>query len=150
MTPECLTVYNGTLLMALRLTFGGSSCPALWGYISNKIIDTCNTLLQNQHWNHEELYKSISNTIDTTGSLPKEIPFGTANELMVDIPINHTGFTDIYIDDSTRTALDIMDNPIHINRAILLTTSNSYHRRGSTQNRWKKILADSIIQLPFF
>lgn len=36
---ECLTIYNKLLLMALRMTFGGSPCPALWGFISDTLAD---------------------------------------------------------------------------------------------------------------
>ena len=31
---ESLTIHEETLLIALQMTFGGSPCPSLWGYIS--------------------------------------------------------------------------------------------------------------------
>ncbi len=60
---ECLTIHNGTLFMALWLTFGGTPCPAQWGLISDTIINTCNTLIQNDHWNQNTLFNPISNLI---------------------------------------------------------------------------------------
>ncbi len=35
---ECLTIHDGTLLMALWVAFRGSPCPSLWGYISDTSI----------------------------------------------------------------------------------------------------------------
>jgi hypothetical protein len=47
---ESLTIFEGTLLMALRMTFGGSPCPSMWGYISETLADICNTLIQCKCW----------------------------------------------------------------------------------------------------
>ncbi len=49
---ESLTSYGNLLFMALRMTFGGAPCPALWGYISDTLADVCNCLIHNPHWNH--------------------------------------------------------------------------------------------------
>lgn len=46
---ECLSIHNNTLIMALRMTFGGSPCPSLWGYISDTSADLCNALIHNDH-----------------------------------------------------------------------------------------------------
>jgi hypothetical protein len=61
---KCLTIHDNILLMALRMTFGGSPCPSLWGYISGTIADTCNTLIHNSLWNHNTLYDSLSTSLD--------------------------------------------------------------------------------------
>jgi hypothetical protein len=117
---ECLTIHDGKLFMALRLTFGGTPCPALWGLISDTIIDTCNTLIQNHHWDHNTLFDPISELIDEPSSLPDSIPFSQAKDLMIEKPLNNRGFTDIYIDDSIGIAPDIGDTPLRVNRAIPL------------------------------
>jgi hypothetical protein len=39
--------------MALRLTFGGSSCPNLWSCISEMTTDLCNMLIQNNSLDHK-------------------------------------------------------------------------------------------------
>jgi hypothetical protein len=118
--PECLTCHNGILLMALRLTFGGSPCPSLWGLISKTMIDTCNTLIQNTHWNHNDLFDPISKLIEEQSHLSESIPFSQARDLMIEIPLNDLGFVDIYIDDSVGIAPDLKDNPQRVNRAIPL------------------------------
>jgi hypothetical protein len=49
---ECLTIYNNIIVLALRMTFGGSPCPSLWGYISDTVEDVSNTILQCKDWDH--------------------------------------------------------------------------------------------------
>jgi hypothetical protein len=49
---ECLAIHKDTLLMALRMTFGGSPCPSMVGYTSETITDICNTLIQCSSWDY--------------------------------------------------------------------------------------------------
>jgi hypothetical protein len=49
---ESLTIHEEALLIAHWMTFGGSLCPSLWGYISETLADTCNTLIQCTSWDH--------------------------------------------------------------------------------------------------
>jgi hypothetical protein len=42
---ESLTVFDDMLLMALCMTFGGSPCPALWGIISETLVDLSNAII---------------------------------------------------------------------------------------------------------
>jgi hypothetical protein len=106
--------------MALRLTFGGSPCPSLWGIISETITDICNALISNKCWDHEELYDPISDQLLETNNLPDSVPFHPAKELSVTLPVNDTGLADIYIDDNIGVAPDIESNPRRVNRAIAL------------------------------
>jgi hypothetical protein len=69
--------------MALRLTFGGSPCPPIWGYISDTIIDIANSLIQNEFWDHEEFFDPISNQLQVENCLPISIPFHQAKDLAV-------------------------------------------------------------------
>jgi hypothetical protein len=96
--------------MALRLTFGGSPCPSLWDFISDTIIDTTNTLIQNQYWDQNHLYDPVSNMIYSTQPFPDSIPFGQATELMVDLPTNDIVLMVIFIDDSIGVSPDLNDN----------------------------------------
>ena len=80
---ECLTIYDEKLIMALRLTFGGSPCPPMWGYISDTIIDIGNSLIQNEFWDHEEFFDPISNQLQVENCLPISIPFHQAKDLAV-------------------------------------------------------------------
>jgi hypothetical protein len=117
---ECLTVYKNTLIMALRLTFGGSPCPSLWGIISETINDLCNALITNVHWDHTNLYDPISDQLSEICNLPDDIPFHPARDLSVSLPINDVGLTDVYIDDINGIAPDIGTNASRVNRAIAL------------------------------
>jgi hypothetical protein len=96
---ESLTIFDNMLLIALRMTFGGSACPSLWGIISETLADLSNALVHNTHWNHNELYDTISDDLDHPLSLPDSLPFHPAKELSVTLPKNDLGQVDIYIDD---------------------------------------------------
>jgi hypothetical protein len=56
---ECLTIHDNTLILALRMTFSGSPCPSIWGYISDTMADVCNTLIQNPSWNHSTTFDDL-------------------------------------------------------------------------------------------
>ena len=49
---ESLTMFEDFLLIALRMTFGGSPNPALWGVISETTTNICNSLLLNNYWDY--------------------------------------------------------------------------------------------------
>ncbi len=117
---ECLTIHNNILLMALRMTFGGSPCPSLWGIISETIADICNTLLNCKQWDHKSLYDNITNSIRHSSPLPESIPFHKAKELSVKIPINDTGKVDIYIDDTIAITPDLPGRVERMNAAVPL------------------------------
>jgi hypothetical protein len=108
---ESLTIFDGLLLMALRMTFGGTPCPLLWGYISDTIADIGNSMIQNVFWDHSSLFDKISDSLDAPGLIEDDILFHQAKPLAADIPTNNVGKVDIYIDDSISIALDINDNP---------------------------------------
>jgi hypothetical protein len=70
---ESLTIYNNLLLMALRMTFGGSPCPSLWGYISEMLADVCNALIQNPDWDHTSLFDPLSLKVDQATPCPDPV-----------------------------------------------------------------------------
>jgi hypothetical protein len=117
---KSMTIFGHFLLVALHLTFGGSPGPELWGVISETITDVGNSLLQNDHWNQNELFDPISDELDNPSSLPPDIPFAQARSMSVNIPSNDKGKVDIFIDDSIGVAPDIGDVPKRYLRVIPL------------------------------
>lgn len=92
---ESMTIYDHLLLFASRMTFGGSPCPALWGYIAETLADTCNALILNPYWDHNLVYDQLSDTVDDPLPLPDSIPCHPALPLSVPIPSNDLGKVDI-------------------------------------------------------
>jgi hypothetical protein len=117
---ESLTIFDGLLLVALRLTFGGAPCPNLWGVISETITDVANTILHNPFWNHLDLYDKLSDTIETPNSLPPEMPFHQVREMAVTLPENTGGYIDIYIDDFIGVSPDLGENSLRMSRVLPL------------------------------
>lgn len=117
---ESLTIFGNFLLVALRMTFGGSPCPSIWGVIYETITDVGNVLLQNKLWDHNELFDPLSSTLDAPAVLPKSIPFQQTRDLSVEILTNYKGKVDIYIDDSIGIAPELGDAPARVVRAIPL------------------------------
>jgi hypothetical protein len=85
--------------MALRIIFGGSLCPTLCGIISESITGICNSLLNNEYWDHTDLYGQLSDTLDKPLSMPESPPLIIAQPLAVSIPYNMRGIVDKYIYD---------------------------------------------------
>lgn len=56
---EYLSIHIDILLMTLRMTFWGSPCPSLWGYISDTTCDICNVIISNIHWDHKTTFDSF-------------------------------------------------------------------------------------------
>jgi hypothetical protein len=117
---ESLTIFDDLLLLALRMTFGGSPCPALWGVISETTADLSNAIIQNRFWNFQNVYDDLSNKLDSPLILPDTIPFHPAKELSVSLPENDLGKVDIYIDDSIGITPNLPNNSFRLSRAIPL------------------------------
>jgi hypothetical protein len=115
---ECLTIHNNILRMALRMTFGGSPCPSMWGYISDTTADICNTLIHNPSWDHNKLFDNLSLPLDKPLHLSNDIQFREAKPMSVEIPPNDIGKVDIYIDDTIGLALDINDNVRRVSKMV--------------------------------
>jgi len=104
--------------MALRLTFGGSPCPSLWGYLSDSLADVCNALINNPYWDHNTSFDSLSFKVYSPLPLPDSTPFHKALPMSVQIPENDLGKVDIYLDDSIGVSPDVGDNAIRVGRSI--------------------------------
>jgi len=103
------------------MTFGGSPCPSMWGYISETITDICNTLIQCSSWDYSTIYDEISDTIPQPICLPENIPFPKSKELAVHLPINDLGIVDVFIDDYIAVTPDLEQNTTRVIRAIPLS-----------------------------
>ena len=110
-------------LMALRLTFGGSPGPTEWGTLSESVTDLTNAILEHPDWDPTSLHSSYAHLIPARKDLPDDIPFGEGRELIVDVPVNDIGMSDIYIDDIFTACLDLpeSDNIKRLEHAALLS-----------------------------
>ena len=87
------------IMINLRLSFGGSACPAEWCLISESITDLANRILNDETWEPEDMQPIILDKVPPTKILDDSIPFKKAKELIVDIPTEPVGQADVYIDD---------------------------------------------------
>jgi hypothetical protein len=117
---ECLTVHNNMLLMALRMTFGGAPCPALWGYISDTVADLGNAQIQDLSWDHTKTFDPISAKLPLPTSSTNSTHFKKAQPLIVTIPPNNLGKVDVYLDDFITVTPDLDNNCARVNNAIPL------------------------------
>jgi hypothetical protein len=109
-------------VLALRLTFGGRPCPPEWGSLSESVCDLSNAILCDPAWNPLELYNPAALKIPTRRPLADDNPFGEARELVVDVPVEAEGHSDVYIDDTCALGVDLpgSNNVTKIERAVLL------------------------------
>ena len=110
-------------ILALRLTFGGSpSCPAEWCTISELATDLANAILHHPDWKPCELFSPLISEVPARAELPDDIPFGIGKELVVDVPVNDKGVSDIFVDDILTLSVDLpgSDNVERCSGATLL------------------------------
>ena len=110
------------LIIALRLTFGGAPGPFEWGAISEPICDLAMAILQHPDWDPERLHAPNPELVPPAEIMEDSIPFGVGRELIVDVPVDPRGTTDVYIDDTMGLTIDVAgsNNAMRLERAILL------------------------------
>ena len=110
------------VLMYLRLTFGGKPCPSEWGALSETVCDLANAILSDPDWDPEALFNPQSTELPEPASLPDDIEIAKARELVVNLPVNSTGYADVFIDDTFAVSVDLpgTDNIKRLERATLL------------------------------
>jgi hypothetical protein len=86
------------VLLPLRLTFGGSACPAEWCIASEITTDLANRILNHKHWDPRSLSAKLSHQIPATMLLDESIPFRRAKSVIVDTKIETFGKSDVYVD----------------------------------------------------
>lgn len=72
--------------MALRLTFGGNSCPSKWGCISEPVADLTIDILGCDELDPSSLHSPQQHRIPNTVPLGADIPFAFARDTIVNIP----------------------------------------------------------------
>jgi hypothetical protein len=88
-------------IIMLQLTFGGAPCPFEWGIILETVCDLANKLLKCEDWEPQDLHASVQTNIPPRKYLSNDIPFTIGRNLIVDIPIDPRGYTDVYINNMT-------------------------------------------------
>jgi len=92
----------------------------MWGYNSETLADTCNTLIQRSSWDYHSFFDKLSDKIPDPISIPRDIPFKAAKDLFVKMPHKDLGKVDVNVDDNIAITPDIGDNITRVIRAIPL------------------------------
>ena len=95
------------MIMLLRLTFGGAPCPNEWSRLSEPICDLATALLHDEKWDPSTLASPSQHLVPQATSSTSQELLGIGLELIVDLPINHKGTHDIYLDDLIALTLDV-------------------------------------------
>jgi hypothetical protein len=130
---------NVYVLLPLRLSFGGSACPAEWCIASEITTDLANRILNHNHWTPQTLRATQSDLIPPTELLDPSIPFGQAKKMIVNPKTEEVGKSDVYVDNiclvgilkdefaecrlknSVLLALEIVGRPIEKNEPLPCT-----------------------------
>ncbi len=81
--------------------------PFQMGVISETICDLANKLLKCKDWEPTNLHALVQHKIPKHIYQDEDIPFVVGRELIVDIPIDHQGYANVYINDTTRLTVDL-------------------------------------------
>jgi hypothetical protein len=111
---------NAIAIITFWLTFGGAPCPFKWGIMSETLCDLENELLKCKDWNSKDLHALVQWDILPWQYLDDNVPFASGRKLIVKIPIDPRGYTDIYIDDTMGPTIHLpgMMNAEHLEAAI--------------------------------
>ncbi len=71
------------------------------------ICYSANELLKCKDWNPKDLHGLVQQDIPPWQYLGDDVPFASGCKLIVDIPINPRGYTDIYIDNTTGLTINL-------------------------------------------
>ncbi|KAI2505693.1 hypothetical protein MHU86_8752 [Fragilaria crotonensis] len=102
------TCIAGVLLMALRMTFGGSPNPSQWSDVSEVVADLANDLVRREDWDEtewwapqQELLSSDKAIDNDQGFVQLDDNFEPAFEMSVDVSLrDDSPRFDCYLDDS--------------------------------------------------
>jgi hypothetical protein len=100
---QCLSQANingeDFVFLPLRLSFGGSACPAEWCIASEITTDLANRILNHSHWHPETLKARLSESVPRTKVLEQAIPYHSAKPMIVNPGLEKVGKSDVYVDD---------------------------------------------------
>lgn len=108
---RCIAVFQDLAYMMLRLSFGGTSCPASWCSMSEIITDLANELLHDPLWSGNHPHRSPDQAlVPPPTRLCDSIPLAPSLPTMVLPPPRPVGMTDVFVDDVSTLFLDTDEN----------------------------------------
>jgi len=122
-------------IMSLRLTFGGAPGSYEWGVVSEAICDLAMKILQDDDWDPTTLHAPNQELVPPAKFQGDEIPFAVGRKLIVEVPVNPRGTTDVYIDDTVGLTVDLegSNNVKRLESAILLAIYTAARPKHSSE-----------------
>jgi hypothetical protein len=146
---QCATHLSDTLLIPLRMTFGGAPCPAGWSCISDTACDLATDLANHPDWDprklkspHQHLLREITAETESKRPPPKQ-----AEELLFDFPEeeeDHIIKFDNYIDDLLGAGVEVDDDAV---RRLSAAGSLVIHTLGRPVDKDDPIPRDDLNSL---
>jgi hypothetical protein len=142
-------------LMMLRLSFGGAPGPFEFSVASELLCDLIIAIMHNKDWNPYKLHGKNQRLVSPPKLLDNSIPFAKGLELIVDIPIDPIGTTDVYIDNLVSLTVDVKgtDNLVQCDCAPLLGIDTlscpldlNEPMPRETMEAMKKLEAEALLQ----
>ena len=109
-------------LMMLRLSFGGAPGPFEFSVALERLCDLIILIMHNNKWIPYKLHRRNQHLVPPPKFLDDSILFAEGLELIVDIPVDPRGTTDVYIDDLVSLVVGVegTDNLVRCDHAPLL------------------------------
>jgi hypothetical protein len=138
---------EGFALMMLWLTFGGAPCPSEWESIAESICNLANAILLSNDWDPLSLQSPAQHLVPDKAN---DAPFGIGRDLIANIPVNPRGTMDLNIDDFVGLTVDINNNAVRLEQALLLAVGSAAqevsevkpHPRNDME-AWPKLIAET-------
>ncbi len=105
-----------------RVTFGGAPCPAELGVMSEAICNLAGILLRNHSWDPGKVAPPDLQDVPPPTLCCPPVPFAQAKDLIIDVPVDPSGFVDMYIDNMITLCIDTprSDNVTRLPAAVLM------------------------------
>ena len=118
MPPQCNTeIQTWTQLpeedseiVALCLTFRGAPGPYEWGVLSESICDLSIAIMQDDGCDPTSLCAPNGHLVPPPLFLDNSIPFAEGKDLIIDVPVDARGTSDVYIDNTITLTVDVEDS----------------------------------------
>ncbi|GKZ00037.1 hypothetical protein MPSEU_000957100 [Mayamaea pseudoterrestris] len=115
-TTKGITTDSTLALLALRMTFGGSPCPAIFSDLSETVTDAANHLVRDLHWDPAALQSRFVAHINARPVVypDSSTPFAIARPTTVKelIPVDGLPFFDVFLDDHLGLIVHTSDDAI--------------------------------------
>ena len=109
-------------IVALCLTLRGAPGPYEWGVLSESICDLSIAIMKDDGWDPTSLCAPNVQLVPPPLFLGNSIPFAEGKDLIIDVPVDARGTSDVYIDDTIAQPVDVEDsnNVQRLDQATLL------------------------------